>query len=656
MRKKGKKNRKNIIVEGIIRKTKGGFGFLENDRFDKDIFIRRNHLDSAMEGDRAEVELLPEFLWKGGPEGFVVKIKERATKEIVGTLEKNKKNGFLIPMGDSLKEDVFIPQKWLNGAKNGDKIIVEIRKFPENQKLAEGEVIKIIARANDANRDTKAISEKYGLVKEFSHEVIMETKKVAKEVDGKIDYNKRADFRNLEVVTIDGKSSKDLDDGVSLTINEKGNYILGVHIADVSEFVKEESKLNEEALVRGNSVYLIDYVIPMLPEILSNGLCSLNEGEDRLTLSCIMEINKKGKLIDYRIVESVINSNARLNYDEVSDFLEGNNISCKVEEHKEMLKNMENLALILRKAREDLGSIDFDIDEAEFEIGEKGIPLDIFVSERRIANRIIEEFMLMANKTVAEHYFWVNIPFIYRVHEKPLPEKIAELRLFLRGIGISLPLNEGNLHPLALVNILEKSEEMGLLSLVSTVMVRTMQKAFYSSECLGHYGLAFKYYCHFTSPIRRYSDLWIHRIIKKQLSNDMDKKKSEKYEEEAEIVSKIVSQTERKAISMEREIEKIKKAQFMKKLIGYEAEGIISGVIGNGFFVQLENTVEGLVPIDTLMEDYYLLDKENYRLVGERTGKVYSLGDRVNVICTNVDEVTGRIDFKLAEKYQGRGK
>lgn len=650
MRKKGKKNRKNIIVEGIIRKTKGGFGFLENDRFDKDIFIRRNHLDSAMEGDRVEVELLPEFLWKGGPEGFVVKIKERATKEIVGTLEKNKKNGFLIPMGDSLKEDVFIPQKWLNGAKNGDKIIVEIRKFPENQRLAEGEVIKIIARANDADRDTKAISEKYGLVKEFSHEVIIETKKVAKEVDGKIDYNKRADFRNLEVVTIDGKSSKDLDDGVSLTINEKGNYILGVHIADVSEFVKEESKLNEEALVRGNSVYLIDYVIPMLPEILSNGLCSLNEGEDRLTLSCIMEINKEGKLIDYRIVESVINSNARLNYDEVSDFLEGNNISCKVEEHKEMLKNMENLALILRKVREDLGSIDFDIDEAEFEIGEKGIPLDIFVSERRIANRIIEEFMLMANKTVAEHYFWVNIPFIYRVHEKPLPEKIAELRLFLRGIEISLPLNEGNLHPLALVNILEKSEEMGLLSLVSTVMVRTMQKAFYSSECLGHYGLAFKYYCHFTSPIRRYSDLWIHRIIKKQLSNDMDKKKSEKYEEEAEIVSKIVSQTERKAISMEREIEKIKKAQFMKKLIGYEAEGIISGVIGNGFFVQLENTVEGLVPIDTLMEDYYLLDKENYRLVGERTGKVYSLGDRVNVICTNVDEVTGRIDFKLAEK------
>ena len=461
------------------------------------------------------------------------------------------------------------------------------------------------------------------------------------------DKKQRLDLRKEEIVTIDGAYSKDLDDAVSLKKNEKGNYILGVHIADVSEFVREGMALDAEALSRGNSIYLIDYVVPMLPVLLSNKLCSLNEGEDRLTLSCIMEIDKSGKVLEYKISESVIRSSARLVYDEVSDFLERGKEAAKVSAHAEMLREMEELASCLRKAREELGSIDFDIDEAEFEIDKDGVPVDIFLSERRTANRLIEEFMLIANKTVAEHYFWMEYPFIYRVHEKPLPEKVMELKAFLKGIGISLPLNEGNIHPLALRNLFDEADKDGKLSLVSAVMVRSMQKAFYSPECLGHYGLAFKQYCHFTSPIRRYADLWIHRMIKHQMHEEFSDEQLSKYREKAKKVSDIVSETERKAISMERELERLKKAQYMERWVGYEEQGIISGITSFGIFVQLPNTVEGLVRLDTLIDDYYEFDQENYRLVGSNHGREFRLGDSVNVVCTKVDTLIGTIDFRL---------
>ena len=461
------------------------------------------------------------------------------------------------------------------------------------------------------------------------------------------DKKQRLDLRKEEIVTIDGAYSKDLDDAVSLKKNEKGNYVLGVHIADVSEFVREGMALDAEALSRGNSIYLIDYVVPMLPVLLSNKLCSLNEGEDRLTLSCIMEIDKSGKVLEYKISESVIKSSTRLVYDEVSYFLENGKETAKVSAHAEMLKEMEELASCLRKAREELGSIDFDIDEAEFEIDKDGVPVDIFLSERRTANRLIEEFMLIANRTVAEHYFWMEYPFIYRVHEKPLPEKVMELKAFLKGIGLSLPLNEGNIHPLALRNLLDEADKDGKLSLVSAVMVRSMQKAFYSPECLGHYGLAFKQYCHFTSPIRRYADLWIHRMIKHQMHEEFSDEQLSKYREKAKKVSDIVSETERKAISMERELERLKKAQYMERWVGYEEQGIISGITSFGIFVQLPNTVEGLVRLDTLIDDYYEFDQENYRLVGSNHGREFRLGDSVNVVCTKVDTLIGTIDFRL---------
>ena len=645
MSKKSKTKKK--VITGEIHRAKGGFGFLKSDAFDKDVFIARKHMKDAMDGDIAEVALIPMSLWENGPEGFVVNIKERAITELVGTLDKSGKNGFLIPMEKRIKEDVFIPSKWLNGAKDGDKLLVRIRKYPQDDRLAEGDVLKIIARKNDSDRDIKALIFEHGVNAEFSKEIENETKKVANLVLEYTDKKQRLDLRKEEIVTIDGAYSKDLDDAVSLKKNEKGNYVLGVHIADVSEFVREGMALDSEALSRGNSIYLIDYVVPMLPVLLSNKLCSLNEGEDRLTLSCIMEIDKSGKVLEYKISESVIRSSARLVYDEVSDFLERGKEAAKVSAHAEMLREMEELASCLRKAREELGSIDFDIDEAEFEIDKDGVPVDIFLSERRTANRLIEEFMLIANKTVAEHYFWMEYPFIYRVHEKPLPEKVMELKAFLKGIGISLPLNEGNIHPLALRNLLDEADKDGKLSLVSAVMVRSMQKAFYSPECLGHYGLAFKQYCHFTSPIRRYADLWIHRMIKHQMHEEFSDEQLSKYREKAKKVSDIVSETERKAISMERELERLKKAQYMERWVGYEEQGIISGITSFGIFVQLPNTVEGLVRLDTLIDDYYEFDQENYRLVGSNHGREFRLGDSVNVVCTKVDTLIGTIDFRL---------
>ena len=645
MSKKAKKKKK--VITGEIHRAKGGFGFLKSDAFDKDVFIARKHMKDAMDGDIAEVALIPMSLWENGPEGFVVNIKERAITELVGTLDKSGKNGFLIPMEKRIKEDVFIPSKWLNGAKDGDKLLVRIRKYPQEDRLAEGDVLKIIARKNDSDRDIKALIFEHGVNAEFSKEIENETKKVANLVLEYTDKKQRLDLRKEEIVTIDGAYSKDLDDAVSLKKNEKGNYVLGVHIADVSEFVREGMALDAEALSRGNSIYLIDYVVPMLPVLLSNKLCSLNEGEERLTLSCIMEIDKSGKVLEYKISESVIKSSARLVYDEVSDFLEKGKETAKVSAHAEMLKEMEELASCLRKAREELGSIDFDIDEAEFEIDKDGVPIDIFLSERRTANRLIEEFMLIANRTVAEHYFWMEYPFIYRVHEKPLPEKVMELKAFLKGIGLSLPLNEGNIHPLALRNLLDEADKEGKLSLVSAVMVRSMQKAFYSPECLGHYGLAFKQYCHFTSPIRRYADLWIHRMIKHQMHEEFSDEQLSKYREKAKKVSDIVSETERKAISMERELERLKKAQYMERWVGYEEQGIISGITSFGIFVQLPNTVEGLVRLDTLIDDYYEFDQENYRLVGSNHGREFRLGDSVNVVCTRVDTLIGTIDFRL---------
>ncbi len=644
---KNKNKARGKVISGKVIKTRGGCGYLtpaEEFGMAGQVYIAVQHMKDAMSGDVATAELLPQPLWAKGPEAFITQVTERAFATVVGTLEITGQSGFLIPISRELKEDIYVPKNRLFGAKNGDKVRVEIKKYPKDGRLAEGAVAEIIARANDPEALVKSVLADNNIIEEFPAEVYKEINSSA----WVYDEANRLDLRNEHIITIDGAHSKDLDDAISLKILENGNYQLGVHIADVSFFVDNNSALDEEALRRGNSIYLINYVVPMLPKILSNNLCSLAENEDKFTLSCIMEIDKEGNVLNSSFSETIIRSSGRLVYDDVSDLIEYNLCDKGLEPHKEMIMEMARLAAVLRGKREGSGSIDFDLDEAEFEIDEKGIPVEVFPSERRTANHLIEEFMLCANKAVAEHFFWMNYPFIYRVHEKPSPEKIVELKSFLRGVGISLPLNEGNLHPTALNKVLDEAEKLGKLSLVNSVMVKAMQKAYYSPQCLGHYGLAFKHYCHFTSPIRRYADLFIHRVIKKSIKEEFSEQEMSSYFNKAALASQVISLTERKALQMERRVEKIMKARFMEQWIGCEAKGTISGVMSFGFFVRLENTVEGLVPIDSLYDDYYILDKNNYRLQGESTGKTYSLGDNVNIVVVGVDAASGEIDFKMA--------
>lgn len=639
--------KKRVVLEGEIEKTRSGYGFLRVDD-GEDVFIAKNHTKDAMDGDLVEVELLPPPLWKKGPEGFVVKVTKRALTEVVGRLSLGSRSGFVIPQNSKIRDDIFVPRTKLRGAKNGDRVIVKINKYPKEGRLAEGEIKEVFAKAGEKGGDIKGIILEYGLSEAFPPEVEKDASESLKVLAYEDQSLNRRDLRDLQVITIDGAISKDLDDGVSLEILSNGNYKLGVHIADVSHFVRENTLLDQEAFNRGNSVYLLDRVVPMLPKILSNGICSLNEHVDRLTLSCFMEINQKGEIVDYQIVESIINSKGRLVYDHVSDYLEEGTIDKSVENHLDLLKNMEKLALLLKKKREADGSIDFDIAEAEIQLDKNGIPVDVYVEERRIGNKIIEEFMLAANKTVAEHYFWLEAPFVYRVHENPEPEKVIELKAFLKGLGLNLPMNAGNLHPKALTRVLDEARVDGKLSIVNSVMVRSMQKAFYSPECTGHYGLAFKYYCHFTSPIRRYPDLIIHRIIKAYLNGSMDRKELKHFSKAAEEASVRSSFTERQAIQMERRVEKMKKAEYMEQWVGYEATGVISGVTRFGFFVELENTIEGLVRTDTMLDDFYELDEKNYRLVGISSRRTYSLGDQVDIVVVAADKEAGTIDFNLA--------
>ena len=472
------------------------------------------------------------------------------------------------------------------------------------------------------------------------------------------DIQNRKDLRGKHIFTIDGADSKDFDDAVSLDILPNGNYMLGVHIADVSHYVKEDGPLDKEALKRGTSVYLLNQVIPMLPKALSNDICSLNPYEDRLTLSVDMELTPEGTMVNHEIYESVIRSAARFVYDDVSDLLEDGKwqLGKKYEPFQDDLFAMHKLAVKLEEKRRERGSIDFDLDESEIRLNDKGIPVSVEIAERRSANKMIEEFMLLANETVAEHFYWMEVPFLYRVHEKPETEKLEKLKIFLRSFGIMLRGNRSSIHPRAISSILEQVKGKTCENVVSSVTLRSMQKAYYSTSCEGHFGLALKYYCHFTSPIRRYPDLMIHRIIKEVLHHGVDGKLTKHFAKAAAEAADISSAAERKAIEAEREVEKMKKAEYMSYHIGEVFDGIISGVTGFGLYVQLENTVEGLVRIDSLYDDYYDYDAEQYLLKGRRNGKVYKLGDTVRIFVDNVNTDRGEIDFLLADfsPYQGQ--
>lgn len=488
------------------------------------------------------------------------------------------------------------------------------------------------------------------LTQEFPSKVEAETKKIPLKITQE-EINRRTDLRQKTIITMDGADAKDLDDAVSVEILENGNYLLGVHIADVSHYVIESSSIDKEALKRGNSVYLIDQVIPMLPKILSNGICSLNPDEDRLTLSVSMEINSRGKVVNHEIFESIIHSKARMVYCDVSDILENKDeeLIDKYREIHDSLLAMNELAAILRKSRDDRGSLDFDIDEAYITLNEHGIPISVETAERRVANRIIEEFMLIANETIAEHFYWMGIPFVFRVHEPPSVEKIEIFKKFIQSFGLHLKGNTENIHPKALNEIIKRVEGKPEEHIVNTVMLRSMKKAFYGTECDGHFGLGVKYYCHFTSPIRRYPDLIIHRIIKEALQGRLDIKRIRSFKRKTEKAASKASETERLALELEREVEKLKKAEYMTYHVGETYDGIISGVASFGFFVAIENTIEGMVKVDSLEDDYYDYEDTKYRLIGRRTNKIYALGDKVTISVQSVDLQQREINFKIIQ-------
>lgn len=634
-------------ITGIIDINKGGFGFVRQD--DGDIFIGKDDLNGAMNGDEVSVDLLPEYLWEKNREGMVDRVISRANREVVGKVYNLKGRYYVIPENPKLTDWINVAKGGLGSAKRGDTVTITITSFPKKNRHAEGNITEVISRRGDKTGGIKALYRSYGIREEFPRKVSAEADFIGSRPITQDDISRRMDLRDKKIFTIDGAYSKDLDDAVSIDIMENGNYSLGVHIADVSEYVRGGSYLDKEALKRGTSVYVLNQVVPMLPKTLSNGICSLNPEEDRLTVSCIMEINEKGEVVDHQIVESVINSKARLVYDDVSDILECEDQDL-IEKYSfiyEDLKTMEKLAEILREKRKAEGSIDFDLDEAVITLDENEVPLNVGIANRRTAEKIIEEFMLEANKTVAEHYYWMNYPFIYRVHEKPDTDKIMELKAFLGSLGISLPGNPDNIHPKALNKILESIEGKDYEKIVSTVILRAMKKAFYSPECMGHFGLSFKYYCHFTSPIRRYPDLMIHRIIKTSLRGEGDEKVLQKYRLDVIEASSESSRMERVAQEVEREGDKMKMAEYMENHIGEVYDGIISGVTGFGIFVQLQNTIEGLVPIHTLTDDYYIFEADKYRLIGESTKHIYALGDKVRIKVVKASSRERIIDFAL---------
>lgn len=637
----------DYIVPGILQGHERGFGFVIKDSKEKDdIFIAAENMNGAMDGDRVLVNIVS----RKGPgkreEGEIIRILERNNKFIVGTLEESRNFSFLIPDNPKISYDVFIPKSQVNKAKDRQKVVIEIEKWPDKRRNPEGKVVEILGYPEDKGTDILSVIRQFQLPEKFPDEVKKEAKSISKTI-AEEEIRRRRDLRSLKTFTIDGADAKDLDDAISIERLENGNYKLGVHIADVAHYVKENSNLDREALKRGNSVYLIDRVVPMLPEELSNGICSLNPYEDRLTLSVTMEINHMGKVVKHEIQESVINSKARLVYDDVSDYIED-----KTEESREKLKDlldeldaMEELMKILRKKREKRGSIDFDFPETKIVLDDKGIPIHIGKDERRIANKLIEEFMLVTNETVGEEYFWAELPFLYRVHEEPSQEKIQDFAKFIYNFGYSLKGKE--LHPKDFQILTEEIRGKKEETVISTLLLRSMRKARYSEENDIHFGLASNHYSHFTSPIRRYPDLMIHRIIKENLNGQLNEKRIKKLEKILPRIAEQTSNTEKRAEEAEREVEDLKKAQFMVDKIGEEYEGIISSLTNFGIFVQLDNTIEGLIHFNDMLDDYYHFDEEKYYIIGERTNRIFKLGERVNIVVNNVNLNKKNIDFQL---------
>ncbi|MEK4180196.1 ribonuclease R [Aeribacillus sp. FSL K6-1121] len=646
------------LIRGTLVGHARGFAFVEPDEpgFD-DVFIPPGELNHAMHGDKVLVRLSPKTSG-ARQEGTVIRILERGITEIVGTYTESKNFGFVIPDDKKIVNDIFIPKNASNGAVEGHKVIVRLTSYPEGRMSAEGEVVQILGHKNDPGVDILSIIHKHQLPLSFPDDVLKQANETPDEIKSEEIKNRR-DLRNELIITIDGEDAKDLDDAVTVTKLNNGCYKLGVHIADVSYYVKEGTPIDREAFARGTSVYLVDRVIPMIPHRLSNGICSLNPKVDRLTLSCEMIVDEYGNVVQHDIFQSIIRSAERMTYSNVNKILieKDEQLREKYQEIVPMLEDMAELASILRKKRMLRGAIDFDFKEAKVLVDEKGKPYDVIIRERSVAERLIEEFMLLANETVAEHFHWLNVPFIYRIHEKPNEEKLRRFLEFITNFGYVVKGTGNNIHPRALQQILDevrgKPEEM----VISTVMLRSMKQAKYHPESVGHFGLSTEFYTHFTSPIRRYPDLIVHRLIRKYLlEGKIDEKTQMKWASILPEIAEHSSNMERRAVDAERETDDLKKAEFMLDKIGEEFDGIISSVTNFGMFVELPNTVEGLVHVSYMTDDYYHYDERHYAMIGERTGNVYRIGDEITVRVVNVDKEERSIDFEIVGMRKKRKK
>ncbi|TFE03853.1 ribonuclease R [Jeotgalibacillus salarius] len=637
------------LVRGTLSGHAKGFAFLIPDEPGrKDVFIPPNESAHAMHGDKVMVRVSSES--KGDrEEGTVVRILERKTKQVVGTYTESKNFGFVMPDDKKMTSDIFVPKNASKGAVEGHKVIVEITAYPDGRNSAEGEVIQILGHKNDPGVDILSIIHKHGITIEFPDEVIQQANEVPDEIDP-ADLKDRRDLREETTVTIDGADAKDLDDAISLKKLDNGNYQLGVHIADVSHYVTEGSPIDEEAYDRGTSVYLVDRVIPMIPHRLSNGICSLNPKVDRLTLSCEMEIDQNGGVIKHEIFQSVIRTNERMTYTDVNKILvdEDEALIEKYEPLVPMFQDMEKLAAILRGKRFGRGAIDFDFKEAKVLVDEEGNPTEIGIRERSVGEKLIEEFMLAANETVAEHFHWMNLPFIYRIHEDPKAEKLERFFEFITNFGITVKGTGNEIHPRALQEIIDDIQGTPEEMVISTMMLRSMQQAKYDDNSLGHFGLATDFYTHFTSPIRRYPDLIVHRLIRTYLINHkVDEKTQQRWAEQLPETAAHTSGRERRAVDAERETDELKKAEYMMDKIGEEFDGVISSVTNFGIFVELSNTIEGLVHVSYMTDDYYRFDERHMAMIGERTGNVFRIGDEISIRVVNVNKDERAIDFEI---------
>jgi ribonuclease R len=647
---KAKKSDRELI--GTFISHQKGFGFVEIEGREDDLYIPAEYINGAFHKDTVKVSLLSRSNGKR-QEAQIIEIIARGTKQVVGVFDKSNKNfGFVIPDNTKLGDDIFVPTERSKGAVSGHKVVCEITDYGKNNRKPEGKIVEILGHVNDPGVDIMSIVRGYELPVEFSEKIMRQVENVANEVS-EADMAGRRDLRDVQMVTIDGEDAKDLDDAVSLTM-DGDLYKLGVHIADVTNYVQENSALDWEAKDRGTSVYLVDRVIPMLPHKLSNGICSLNAGENRLALSCLMTIDKKGEVVSHEIVESVIRVDRRMSYTSVKKILEDKD-EAEIKEYEElvpMFELMQELAHILREKRKKRGSIDFDFPETKIILDKEGHPIEIKPYERNVATKIIEDFMLIANETVAQHFYWMELPFVYRTHDNPDSEKIDKLATFIRNFGYYIKSQKEEIHPKELQKLLTKVEDTPEEALISRLTLRSMKQAKYTTECTGHFGLACQYYCHFTSPIRRYPDLQIHRIIKEQLRGKLSANRIDHYNEILPEVAKHSSEMERRADEAERETDKLKKVEYMEGHIGEIFEGVISSITSWGVYVELPNTIEGMIHVSMLPGDYFYYDEESYEMVGQATDIRYKLGQTLKVRVNGTDKISRTIDFVIPNEWE----